>query len=76
MKLPNSISEMVEERISELDYKLGLSNLRKKERKRIKKKIKQTWYSEKLEGKKRMNGAERIIEEIIVKIFPNLILKY
>lgn len=75
MKLPNSISEMVEERISELDYKLGLSNLRKRKKKESRK-INKTWHSEKLEGKKRMNGAERIIEEIIVKIFPNLILKY
>ena len=32
VKLPNSISEMVEERISELEDKLGLSNLRKKKK--------------------------------------------
>ena len=32
VKLPNSISEMVEERISELGDKLGLSNLRKKKK--------------------------------------------
>lgn len=28
------------------------------------------------EGKKREKVAERVIEEIMVKIFPNLILKY
>lgn len=69
MKFPNSISEMVEERISKLEDKLGLSNLRK----RIKKN-KQNLAEP--EGKKRTNGAERITEEIMVKIFPNLILKY
>lgn len=37
VKLPNSISEMVEERISELDYKLGLSNLRKRKKKESRK---------------------------------------
>lgn len=53
---------------------IGIIQSEEKE-KRIRK-INKTWHSEEPEGKKRTNWAERITEEIRVKFFPNLILKY